>query len=126
MVNRNHILKGKNVMKRKTFLICAAILPFMLFMAGCGGGYAEDEYNPNEQHIYVHQINDPTYDWYILQQMQRQSTQDFINQTNKTMDSFDESIRRMGQNNRDMLGILQGAQMQQNLYNQQRQPRFGR
>jgi hypothetical protein len=127
MVNRNHILKGENMMKRKTFLICAAILPFMLFMAGCGGGgYAEEEYNPNAQHIYVHQENDPVYDMYMLQQMQRQNLLDSQESTDRLIRGMDESTRRMGQTQKNIFGVLENARIQQNLYNQQRQPHFGR
>jgi hypothetical protein len=98
-------------MKCRIFLIATAILPVLMFMAGCGGGYAEP-YNPNEQHIYVHQENDPTYDLYLQQQMQRQSMEDFRRQTDRTMRDMDESVRRMRQNNMDSMNMLNSARQQ--------------
>ena len=101
-------------MKRRIFLIAVAVLPVFMFMAGCGGGYAEQGYapNPNEQHIYVHQMNDPTYDMYLQQQMQRQSMQDFQRSVDRTMNGFDESLRRMHQNNMDSMNMLNNARQQ--------------
>jgi hypothetical protein len=105
-------------------IVVVMILPILMFMAGCGSsGYiAEDQ--ADGQHIYVH--NDPMDNWYTLQQMQRQSTQDFIDQTNKTMDSMDRSIRHMGRDNRDTLGILENARMQDELYRQQQRENMRR
>jgi len=97
-------------MKRRTFLI-VIILPIIMVMTGCDGGYSETQ-NPNEQHIYVHQMDDPTYDMYLQQQMQRQSMQDFQRGLNNTMNGFDDSIRRMQQNNAGMFNILNGARQQ--------------
>jgi capsular polysaccharide biosynthesis protein len=101
-------------MKRRIFMIVIAVLPVLMFMAGCGGGYAEQEYtpNPNEQHIYVHQMNDPTYDMYLQQQMQRQSMQDYQRSLDRTMNCFDESLRRMHQNNMDSMNMLNNARQQ--------------
>lgn len=132
------------------------ILPVLLLIAGCGGpvstqyqqpmqqiffaydpctnswvpispnpAFAQQQI-PNEQHIYYHNDTDDTMNWYILQQMRRQNTQDFIDQTDDTMDSMDESIRRMRHNNRDTLGILEDAQRQQQLYEQQRRENMRR
>ena len=110
-------------MKSKIFLIFAAILPVLLFMAGCGGGYAEERYNPNEQHVYVHYEEDP---WVNLQNAldaQQRSIDRFSRQTDRTYDSFERGVWKMNRDNRDMFNILNGAQLQDNMYRQQRQQR---
>jgi hypothetical protein len=70
-----------------------------------------------EQRIYVQQENDPIYDSFMLQQMQRQNTQDTIRQLNKTNESLDESVRKMRQTQGEGLGMLQGLWMQQQVTN---------
>ena len=106
-------------MKCRIFLIAVAVLPIVMFMAGCGGGQAQERYNPNEQHIYYHQVNDPTYDMYMQQQMQRQSMQDYQKSIDRTMNGFDESLGRMHQNNMDSMNMLNNARQQDNIYRQQ-------
>jgi hypothetical protein len=109
---------------KKIIIISVVILPVFMLMAGCDGGYSETQ-NPNEQHVYVHQVNDPTYDVYLQQQMQRQSMQDFQRSTDRTMKDFDDSIRRMQQNNAGMFNILNGARQQDEMYRQQQMQQHG-
>ena len=98
------------------------ILPGLMLMTGCGsGGYAADE-QENGQHIYIHTDDGTDFaeNMWMMNEMRRQNTQDFINSTNRTLDDMDGSIRRMNRTNMGTLGILEGARRQQELYNQQR------
>ena len=88
----------------KLFLIFVAILPFMLFMAGCSGGTAQEreEYNPNEQNIYVHYTDDNRNTW-----------EDAGNQLGKmgddmhdTMKDAGRDVRRMDRDQGQIIGTL--------------------
>ena len=103
---------------RKIMVILVAVLPVLAFMAGCGGGSAEVQ-NPNEKHIYIHYDDDP---WEGVQKSldrQSQAINDFCKGVKDTADDMYDTTRRMNRNNRETLGILEGARMQDELYRQQ-------
>lgn len=101
-------------MKRKIFLISAAILPVLMMVAGCGGGYSEAE-NPNEMHIYHHYTNDDYNPWVDA----FKPMSDFGKSTQETMRDEQRDVRQMERDNRDMFHILNSAQQQDNIYRQQ-------
>ena len=85
--------------------IFVAVLPVLMFMAGCGGGYAEERYNPNEQHIYVHHVDDDYNPWVNA----FKPMTDFSKSTQQTMRDEQRDVRQMNRDNRDALNILKGA-----------------
>lgn len=71
------------------------------------------------QNIYVQQGNDPLYDSLMLQQMQRQNTEDYQKSLDKTFHVFRNDLDQMNQNNINSLNMLNNARQQQQFENTQ-------
>ncbi|MGD0784327.1 MAG: hypothetical protein ABR969_00735 [Sedimentisphaerales bacterium] len=99
-------------------------LPFLMLMAGCGGGYPSqtEQYNPNEQHIYVHQVDDDRNTWVDAANQLGNMGDDM----HDTMKDAGRDVRRMDRDNRDTFGVLNDAQRQQQQYEQQQRENMRR
>ncbi len=112
-------------MEKHMFVVFMVVLLIFVLVGGCGsgGGYSSEEYpyNPNEQHIYVHTDDDDfVEDMYLLNEMRRQSMNDYFEHSRKTMDSMEDSIWKMRGSTMGTLEILDNARMQQEAYKRQK------
>lgn len=117
-------------MERRIFVVFMAILPVFVLVSGCGSGggggggysgYGEYPYNPNEQHIYVHTEDDDfVEDMYLLNKMRQESMNDYFDHSRRTMDSMEDSIRKMRGSTMGTLGIIDNARRQQEAYQRQK------
>jgi len=89
---------------------------------------AQQQFAQQPQQVIVQQGggSDFVQDMYMIQQMNRQNTQDFIDNTRRTLNSMGRSVDRMNQTNRETLGILGGAWCNQQQQNQQQMEQFRR
>jgi hypothetical protein len=97
-------------MKRRIFMIIA-VLPVLLLIGGCGGGYDESQAQYDDDDSWD-SIN------YSLDRQQR-SIDGFLDQTDRTMRNQQRDVWQMERDNRDTFNILNSARQQDNMYRQQ-------
>ena len=92
----------------KTFLTSMVILPILTMFAGCGsdGGYYSNQYNPNEVHVYHHDVSNP---W----KEQAEAMQNFCDNTDEVGDSFVRGAHKMNKDNMNTFGTINDTYRQQ-------------